>query len=87
MSASYRWIHRVWYEDAKSGLILLPLSGIYYLLLKLRAQLYRFGMFRTFAAHAPVIVVGNITAGGTGKTRLALQAAADQLDRFTVAAN
>ena len=68
MSAGYRWIHRVWYDDAKSGLILLPLSGIYYLLLKLRAQLYRFGVFRTFAAHAPVIVVGNITAGGTGKT-------------------
>ena len=68
MSASYRWIHRVWYEGAKSGLILLPLSGIYWLVLKLRALLYRLGVFRTFAAHAPVIVVGNISAGGTGKT-------------------
>ncbi len=68
MSASYRWIHRVWYEGAKSGLILLPLSGIYWLVLKLRALLYRLGVFRTFTAHAPVIVVGNISAGGTGKT-------------------
>jgi tetraacyldisaccharide 4'-kinase len=68
VSASYRWIHRVWYEGAKSGLILLPLSGIYWLVLKLRALLYRLGVFRTFAAHAPVIVVGNISAGGTGKT-------------------
>jgi len=68
VSAGYRWIHRVWYEGAKSGLILLPLSGIYWLVLKLRALLYRYGAFRTFKAHAPVIVVGNITAGGTGKT-------------------
>ena len=68
MSASYRWIHRVWYEGANSGLVLLPLSGIYYLLLKLRALLFRLGVYKTFAAHAPVIVVGNITAGGTGKT-------------------
>jgi len=68
VSAAYRWIHRVWYEDAKSGLVLLPLSGIFWLLLKLRALLFRLGVIRTFAAHAPVIVVGNITAGGTGKT-------------------
>jgi tetraacyldisaccharide 4'-kinase len=68
MSATYRWIHRVWYEGAKSGLVLLPLSGVYWLLLKLRAVLFRLGVIRTFAARAPVIVVGNITAGGTGKT-------------------
>lgn len=68
MSATYRWIHKVWYDGAKSGLILLPLSGIYWLILKCRALLYRCGVFRTQKAPAPVVVVGNITAGGTGKT-------------------
>jgi len=68
VSASYRWIHRVWYEDAASGWVLLPLSAVYWLLLKLRALFFRIGVFRTYKAHAPVIVVGNITAGGTGKT-------------------
>jgi tetraacyldisaccharide 4'-kinase len=68
MGIVYRWIHRVWYQDAVSGLILLPLSGLYRLILALRSLLYRCGVLRTHRAGVPVIVVGNITAGGTGKT-------------------
>ncbi len=68
MSATYKWIHRVWYEDAAFGWVLLPLSSLYWLLLKLRELLFRCGVLRTFKASVPVIVVGNITAGGTGKT-------------------
>lgn len=64
----YKWIHRAWYDGAPSGWILLPLNAVYWLILALRRFLYRCGILRTFTASVPVIVVGNITAGGTGKT-------------------
>lgn len=64
----YKWIHRVWYEGAPSYYPLLPLSGIYWLLISLRRACYAFGLIKTRKSAVPVIVVGNITAGGTGKT-------------------
>ena len=64
----YNWIHRVWYEGGSAYRLLLPLSGLYWLLIGLRRCLYRFGVLNTHRAVVPVIVVGNITTGGTGKT-------------------
>jgi len=64
----YNWLHRVWYEGAASYRLLLPLSGLYWLLIASRRCLYQVGMLGSRRAVAPVIVVGNITTGGTGKT-------------------
>ncbi len=64
----YNWIHRVWYEGGGTYRLLLPLSGLYWLLISLRRYLYQFGILDTHRAAVPVIVVGNITTGGTGKT-------------------
>ena len=64
----YKWLHRMWYEGAPSYRLLLPLSGIYWLLITLRRFLYQIGLFGRHKAVVPVIVVGNITTGGTGKT-------------------
>jgi tetraacyldisaccharide 4'-kinase len=64
----YKWLHRVWYEGAPFYQILLPLSGLNWLLVTSRRGLYRLGVLSRHRAAIPVIVVGNITAGGTGKT-------------------
>ena len=64
----YNWLHRMWYKGAPSYRLLVPLSGIYWLLITLRRFLYQIGLFGRQKAVVPVIVVGNITTGGTGKT-------------------
>ena len=47
---------------------LLPFSLLYGGLQRVRVLLYRLGLFRSYRAPIPVISVGNLTAGGTGKT-------------------
>lgn len=67
-SPVYSWIHRAWYDGAPSGWLLLPLSGLYWIVLSARKFLHACGILKTYNAAVPVVVVGNITAGGTGKT-------------------
>jgi tetraacyldisaccharide 4'-kinase len=49
-------------------LFLLPLGLLYGAGQRLRARLYRCGVFSSYRAPQPVISVGNLTVGGTGKT-------------------
>jgi tetraacyldisaccharide 4'-kinase len=64
----YKWLHRIWYEGGRSYRVLLPLSGIYWMLITLRRCMYSMGILGRHRAIVPVIIVGNITEGGTGKT-------------------
>lgn len=54
----------------KPSAILLPLSGIYAAVTRARLAAYRRGWFSVSTLPAPVISVGNLTTGGTGKTPL-----------------
>lgn len=68
----HNWVQRVWYADGRFGWMLLPLTALYWIALSVRRFLYDCGALRTHRADVPVIVVGNITAGGTGKTPVVL---------------
>lgn len=61
-------IERIWSGQSKLYLLLLPLSWLYGLISGLRQLAYRFGWLRAWRSPVPVIVVGNLTAGGNGKT-------------------
>jgi tetraacyldisaccharide 4'-kinase len=52
------------------SLVLPPLSALYGAITRSRTALYDRGTFRTFKLERPVISIGNITTGGTGKTPL-----------------
>jgi tetraacyldisaccharide 4'-kinase len=47
---------------------LYPFSFLYGLTVRLRSCLYRSGLKKSYRASVPVVSVGNITVGGTGKT-------------------
>ena len=61
-----------WYDGAPVPVFARLLAPLYGAVVGLRRWLYRRGWLRRQQVPAPVIVVGNITAGGTGKTPLTI---------------
>lgn len=67
-----RWLEGQWYRSTAWQLLLWPLSQLYSLLRFLRRLCYRAGLIPSDKLPVPVIVVGNISVGGTGKTPLVI---------------
>ncbi|CAB1277149.1 tetraacyldisaccharide 4'-kinase [Candidatus Nitrosacidococcus tergens] len=63
-------ITRYWYHKYRSYRLLIPLSLLYKLIIKIRRWAYLKGILPTHTLPIPVLVVGNLTVGGTGKTPL-----------------
>src|SRR5258706_1224969 len=66
------WLQRIWYGGAHSPWWLRGLSPVFGFLVRSRYWLYAHGWRRQVRVAAPVIVGGNISVGGTGKTPLVI---------------
>jgi len=62
------FIERAWQQGHAVMWLLSPLTLLYWLVTAFRRSAYRCGLFRSVKLPIPVIVVGNITVGGNGKT-------------------
>jgi tetraacyldisaccharide 4'-kinase len=65
-------IDSLWYRNSPLSLVLAPIGWLYCACAVLRRTAYRLGIFSVGRVDAPVIVVGNISVGGTGKTPLVI---------------
>ena len=67
-------LEHYWYESNVFAIIvvcsLLPLSGLYCLISIVRRKLYQLNIKKSFSTQVPVVVIGNIVVGGSGKTPL-----------------
>lgn len=61
-----------WYQGHPALLLLRPLEWLYRAVVQRKRQRFLEGQSPSYRAPVPVIVVGNITVGGTGKTPLIL---------------
>ncbi len=63
---------KIWYGGSRLRWLLLPFSWIYAAIINCRRFLYSTGIIRSQSVAAPVVIVGNIAVGGTGKTPLTI---------------
>jgi tetraacyldisaccharide 4'-kinase len=63
---------QLWYQERPRPSLLQPLGWLYGALMRVRRRAYASGWLRAAQAGVPVVVVGNFTVGGTGKTPLTI---------------
>jgi len=68
----YEFLEELWYGKHPARAVLAPLGWLYRGIARLRRAIFATGLLGVYRAPVPVIVVGNVTVGGTGKTPLVI---------------
>ena len=63
---------KLWYRADAGPSLLQPLSWLYDAVVRVRRNAFSRGWLETHRVGRPMIVVGNLTVGGTGKTPLVI---------------
>ena len=64
-----KFFEQIWYSSFNVySLFLFPFSLIFFIIIKIRRTLYKYGILVKYKSPTPLIIIGNITIGGTGKT-------------------
>jgi tetraacyldisaccharide 4'-kinase len=66
---------REWQQGSGWQLLLRPISWFYQTVVAARRAMFSAGILKSHRVSVPVIVIGNITVGGTGKTPIVLELA------------
>ena len=64
------WLNKIWYGGVPPPWWMKPLSAVYAALSSMRRSAYSLHWARSTRLSCPVVVVGNLSVGGTGKTPL-----------------
>ncbi|MBB1077424.1 tetraacyldisaccharide 4'-kinase [Rhodoferax sp. 4810] len=72
---------RAWTQRGPLAWVLWPLSQLYGLVVAVRTALFRWGVLSAQRVTVPVVVVGNVVAGGAGKTPVVMALAEHFLKR------
>ena len=72
MNSIHEILNNQYYKKSTWIYLLVPLSLIYLLIIFVRKLLYKLSILKSYKIRVPVVIVGNINLGGTGKTPLAL---------------
>jgi len=67
-----RRLTELWYRERPRPSLLQPLAWLYGAVVGVRRRAYRAGWLHSEPVGRPVVVVGNLTVGGTGKTPLTI---------------
>ncbi len=64
-----KFFEKIWYSSFNVySLFLFPFSLIFFIIIKIRRTLYKYRILAKYKSPIPLIIIGNITIGGTGKT-------------------